>query len=164
MFDPYLPETIFSDYMKLNHILMNLVSNAVKFTPNGKKILMAATREENHLVLHVILVAEDNRFNQESMAGFLKGAGLKHHLAEDGEACVQLAKSLHPDVILMDIKMPKKDGLTAMREIGAVEKLRDIPIIALSANAFLEQQQVAFEAGATGYLVKVSAVDRGRTE
>lgn len=81
---------------------------------------------------------------------------LKNHYeffrAKNGNEAVELTPIEKPDLILMDIKMPIKDGLQATREIKAT--MPDLPIIALTANAFDSDRQAALEAGCTDFLSK----------
>jgi DNA-binding NarL/FixJ family response regulator len=74
--------------------------------------------------------------------------------AEDGAAAVRLARDLRPDVVLMDIRMPGTDGLTATRDIVADPRLRDVRVVVLTT--FAEDSYIfdAIRAGASGFLVK----------
>jgi DNA-binding NarL/FixJ family response regulator len=74
--------------------------------------------------------------------------------AEDGAAAVHLARDLHPDVVLMDIRMPGTDGLTATRNIAGDPRLRDVRVVVLTT--FAEDAYIfdAIRAGASGFLVK----------
>lgn len=72
--------------------------------------------------------------------------------ANNGKEAVELAQSEHPDLVLMDMKMPVMDGLEATRQIRAV--LPDLPIIALTANAFDSDRQKAFDAGCNDFVSK----------
>jgi DNA-binding NarL/FixJ family response regulator len=74
--------------------------------------------------------------------------------ADDGEAAVQLAKSLVPDVVLMDIRMPVLDGLAATRTIAADERLSVVRIVILTTFELDEYVFEALRAGASGFLVK----------
>ncbi|MEM8979194.1 MAG: ATP-binding protein [Pseudomonadota bacterium] len=104
-----------------------------------------------------VLVAEDNRTNRLLIEKYLKPTGLDVHFAEDGEIAIEKYQSLAPDLILMDVSMPRKDGLEATRAIRAWEEdaARDAcPIIALTANAFEDDRKACIEAGMTGFLTK----------
>ena len=98
-----------------------------------------------------ILVAEDNDSNYILMNYILK----KHYdffRARNGQEAVELAESEKPDLILMDIKMPVMDGFEATRQIKA--KQPDLPIVALTANAFDSDRHAAMEAGCSDFLAK----------
>ena len=104
-----------------------------------------------------ILIAEDNDSNYILMNYILK----KHYeyfRARNGQEAVELAESEKPDLILMDIKMPVMDGLEATRQIKA--KNPDLPIIALTANAFDSDRHAAMEAGCSDFLAKPVNADK----
>ncbi len=104
-----------------------------------------------------ILVAEDNDSNYILMNYILK----KHYeyfRARNGQEAVELAETEKPDLILMDLKMPVMDGLEATRLIKA--KTPDLPIVALTANAFDSDRHAALEAGCDDFLSKPVNADR----
>jgi DNA-binding NarL/FixJ family response regulator len=74
--------------------------------------------------------------------------------AGDGAEAVALAAELHPDVVLMDIRMPNVDGLTAAREIGRRDDLADVKVLVLTTFELDEYVYEALRAGASGFLVK----------
>lgn len=248
-YDPRLPEIIYSDRTKLNQILMNITSNAIKFTPDGKAVSLNALREEDFIIFKVedqgigipiekqesifepfeqaetsttrhyggtglglsiaksmaevlggkielksekakgstflvkiplvessegaataheesnwddirffrdnkILVVEDNIINQEMIQALFKTFDMEVHIADNGQSAIKMAIDLKPDLILMDMHMPGMDGIEAARKILLDSRCKDIPVVALSANAFSEQQQEAREAGVSDYLTK----------
>lgn len=106
-----------------------------------------------------ILLAEDNNLNAEIAIEMLKETGLKIERACDGEECIktlEAAESGYYDAILMDIQMPKKNGYQATVEIRKMEDddKRNIPIIAMTANAFQEDKKRALNAGMNGFIAK----------
>ena len=104
-----------------------------------------------------ILVAEDNDSNYLLMTFILKGH-YEFLRASDGQEAVDKACTEHPDLILMDLKMPRMDGLTATKQIKGM--LPNLPIVALTANAFDTDRHQAMEAGCDAFLAKpVSAAD-----
>ncbi|MEM8921316.1 MAG: ATP-binding protein, partial [Pseudomonadota bacterium] len=116
------------------------------------------TRAENHASEYrtKILLAEDHLVNQRVFAIILEAAGFDLTIADNGVEAVELAIEDQYDMILMDLQMPKKDGLTAIAEIRAAEERsgRYTPIAALSANAMQEHVDAAFAAGADGHIAK----------
>jgi len=104
-----------------------------------------------------ILVAEDNRTNMMILRKMLKDQVAALIEAEDGEEAVRLWRETRPDLILMDVLMPKKDGLQATRDIRAAEAeggLPHCPVLALTANAFGEDRAACLTAGMDGFLIK----------
>lgn len=106
-----------------------------------------------------VLLAEDNDLNAEIAMELLSMRGIAVDRAANGQQAVEMfAKSPvgHYAVILMDINMPVKDGLTAAREIRSLERTDavSVPILALTANAFQEDRDHAAAAGMTGFLPK----------
>ena len=107
---------------------------------------------------------EDNILNQEIATAILEEAGLSVDVVEDGtDAVVRMgsADESQYDVILMDIQMPKMDGYTATKEIRTLSnnKKANIPIIAMTANAFEEDKKKAFEAGMNAHIAKPINID-----
>ena len=106
-----------------------------------------------------ILLAEDNEMNQMIAVAILGEAGFAVEIANDGEEAVNKMKEMpadYYDIILMDIQMPHMDGYEAARLIRALDDSRkaNIPIVAVTANAFEEDRKVAMAAGMNGHLAK----------
>ncbi|MBF0286983.1 MAG: PAS domain S-box protein [SAR324 cluster bacterium] len=274
-FDENLPKSIISDRTKLNQILMNLTANAIKFTPEGKRVCLRASRLDDDLLFevidegpgipvesyhsifetfeqgdnsmtrefggsglglsitrqmvkllngtiwvdsqvatddqqsgstffvqlplkeinllshyntpissqpyqlaeeNVILIVEDNLMNQEMLQAVFEEMNERQdvgksqqdqfqiHFADDGAAGVEKALHLQKtgklDLILMDMHMPVMDGMTAAKTIRLHPECANIPIIALSADAFKEQQGIAHKSGISDYITK--PIDLGR--
>lgn len=98
-----------------------------------------------------ILIAEDNIELSDIMRNFLRQAGHAVYQAFDGGEAVNLAHKLMPDLILLDIMMPVKDGLTVCREIRKTSK---VPIIVISAKVSEDDKVKMLEAGADDYMTK----------
>ncbi len=253
-YDLELPVMVYSDRTKLNQILMNLISNAIKFTPEKKRVQITAKKQEDFIVFQVIdqgigiapsqwelifdafeqidgsltrpsqgtglglaitqkmikllgghiaveslpnqgstftvqipleeaqgkeeeleglsegqnvafcednvvLVVEDNLMNQEMLQVWFENLGIQIHQAENGSQGIKKILELEsnhqmPDLILMDIHMPVMSGQEAIQHIRKYSQFSKIPIIGLSADAFAEQQQSAYQVGFTDYLTK----------
>jgi PAS domain S-box-containing protein len=105
-----------------------------------------------------VLLAEDNPINQEVAATLLTAAGLQVELADNGEDAVEMALTRSFDLILMDMQMPRMDGLVAATTIRA--KLGPaLPIIAMTANAFAEDRAACLAAGMDDHLPKPVVAD-----
>jgi PAS domain S-box-containing protein len=102
----------------------------------------------------LILLVDDDLINQEVAKFLLEHVGLKVDLAEDGEQAVEMASRTAYDLILMDVQMPKMNGLEATRAIRVLPGRATIPIISLTANAFDEDRQACLDAGMSDHLGK----------
>ena len=103
---------------------------------------------------YLILLVEDNPLNQKLMEFIFKKEGIGYDLAVDGEEAVKKAQEKQYDLILMDILLPKIDGLEATRRIRQIPSYKDTPIIALTAQVMKGDEQKCLEAGCTSYLPK----------
>lgn len=103
--------------------------------------------------LHVLLV-EDNKFNQQLANAMLVRAGVEVRIADDGSESLQALQREPFDAVLMDMQMPKMDGLEATRHIRNNPALADLPIIAMTANAMSGDRETCLAAGMNDYLSK----------
>jgi two-component system cell cycle response regulator DivK len=101
-----------------------------------------------------ILYVEDNEMNRKIVRDLLKRTKYTLVEAHDGEAGVAKALEIGPDLILMDIQLPKISGLDATRKLRADPATATTPIIAITSFALSGDDQKAKEAGATAYLAK----------
>ncbi|MEB3886983.1 response regulator [Lyngbya sp. CCY1209] len=101
-----------------------------------------------------ILLVEDNEMNRDMLKRRLTRKGYDVSIAEDGARGVELAESLMPDLILMDMSLPVMDGWQATREIKANAKTQEIPVIALTAHAMAGDREKCLAAGCDDYDTK----------
>jgi two-component system, cell cycle response regulator DivK len=101
-----------------------------------------------------LLLVEDNEDNRIIYSTVLRHTGYEVIEALDGVQAVELARSRHPDLILMDISIPEIDGWEATRILRQDPTTRDIPIIALTAHALADDRERASAVGFTAYLAK----------
>jgi len=101
-----------------------------------------------------VLLAEDEPINCEIASMMLDEVGLIVDTARDGMQAVELAGRERYDLILMDMQMPRMDGLEATRRIRAMASCHDVPIVAMTANAFVEDKVRCFEAGMDDFISK----------
>ncbi|MBZ8140824.1 hybrid sensor histidine kinase/response regulator [Rubrivivax gelatinosus] len=107
-----------------------------------------------------VLVAEDNEINQLVAEELLECAGLLVDIAGDGQQAVEMAGRGGYAVILMDVQMPVLDGLQATRAIRALPGCTQVPVIAMTANAFGEDRDACLAAGMNDHLAKPVAAER----
>jgi CheY-like chemotaxis protein len=107
-----------------------------------------------------ILVAEDSADSREMMCTLLKMKGYEVCEAGDGVAAVEVALRIMPDLIFVDLQIPKLDGLGVARELRLYPKLKQTPIVILSGYDPSRYRQAALEAGCNDYLVKPIDFDR----
>ena len=101
-----------------------------------------------------ILLVEDNEFNRKIVRNLLAKQPYELLEANDGEAGVAVARRDRPDVIVMDVQLPKLSGLDATRALRAEPETANIPIIVVTSFALSGDQKKAMDAGATAYLAK----------
>ena len=101
-----------------------------------------------------VLYVEDHELNRKNVRDLLKRTSYRLIEAFDGEAGVALALEARPDLILMDIQLPKISGIEAMRRLRADAATAATPMIAITSFALSGDEQKAKEAGATAYLAK----------
>ncbi|MHB1702070.1 MAG: response regulator [Acidobacteriaceae bacterium] len=101
-----------------------------------------------------VLVAEDNQVNRELVTEILTAAGYAVVEAVDGEDLLARLEEKLPDIVLVDLQMPKLDGLGALRKIRERAEWRSLPVIACTAFAMQDDREKALRAGFDGYLSK----------
>jgi len=95
-----------------------------------------------------------------ALSSVLEPLGVTLEIARNGQEAVDRLAQREVDLVLMDIMMPEKDGLQAMREIRAQRHLQDLPIIALTAKAMPDDRERCLQAGANDYIAKPIDVDK----
>jgi CheY-like chemotaxis protein len=108
----------------------------------------------------VILIAEDDVRNIFALTRVLEPLGAQVAIARNGQEAVDRVVKGNIDLVLMDIMMPVKDGLAAMREIRARAQFEKLPIIAITAKAMADDRRQCLDAGANDYIAKPIDVDQ----
>jgi len=101
-----------------------------------------------------ILIVDDDMGIRMLLSKFLQRKGYEILLAEDGLQGVEMAKKNHPDLIVLDVVMPRMDGLTAARLIKFYKPMAEVPIIFLTAKDAAKEIELAQEARAEVYITK----------
>jgi CheY-like chemotaxis protein len=107
-----------------------------------------------------ILIAEDERDIRDLITFTLRFAGHDVVAAANGEEAVLRAREVLPDLIMMDVRMPKMTGYEACKVIKGEEAIRDIPVVFLSAKGQEAEVQTGIEAGAVEYILKPFSPDQ----
>jgi CheY-like chemotaxis protein/HPt (histidine-containing phosphotransfer) domain-containing protein/two-component sensor histidine kinase len=127
-----------ADVESNSNIMPEHKNDVVDFKFNGEKIL----------------VVEDSVVNQQLMTACLQNYGLTVDIAENGLIGIEKAQSWLPDLVLMDMHMPKMDGLEATEKLRKIADVKDIPVFGLSADVHKEYIEKAIECGIDEYLTK----------
>ena len=101
-----------------------------------------------------VLIAEDEPTNLELLHEVLKARNITPLKAADGEQALEMARMHVPDLILMDLRMPKRHGINVTRELKDDSTTKDIPIVALTASVMDGTEKQALDAGCSGYIKK----------
>ena len=101
-----------------------------------------------------VLLVEDNELNREVAAGLLEGAPVTVSEADNGEVAIRMLNESKYDMVLMDMQMPVMDGLAATHAIRQNSQFKDLPIIAMTANAMAGDRERCLKAGMNDHLAK----------
>lgn len=101
-----------------------------------------------------VLIVDDTELNRKVVKTVLLSQGFEVLEAEDGEQALSMATEMLPDIILMDVQLPKMDGYEVARRLRAQPETQNLPIIALTAHAMAGESERAREAGCNGYMSK----------
>lgn len=107
-----------------------------------------------------ILVVEDNPDNREIMSAVLRHSGYRVMEVQDAETALEVVGREAPDLVLMDISLPRMDGYEATARLRELPQTAAVPVIAVSAHAFIEERWQAREVGFDSYLTKPVAPSR----
>lgn len=107
-----------------------------------------------------ILLVEDNEMNYDMLSRRLTRKGFEVVIATDGEQGVEMSRTAEPDLILMDMSLPKIDGWEATRRIRAAPETAKMRIIALTAHAMAGERDKAMEAGCDDFDTKPIDIER----
>ncbi|HEY6560272.1 MAG TPA: response regulator [Polyangiaceae bacterium] len=145
----------------LDEVTLFLHQVEATLPPDRQQMLRDARHREGVFEGRRVLVVEDDVRNIFALSSVLEPKGAKVEIARNGREALEHLDA-HPgvDLVLMDIMMPEMDGLTATRHIRARPELADLPIIALTAKAMIDDRESCLAAGASDYITKPLDVDK----
>lgn len=108
---------------------------------------------------YLILIADDRPSSRELLRVILERAGYDIIEAQDGEAALAEIRSRQPDLVLLDLQMPKLDGYGVLQAVRQDASLAQLPVVALTASAMRGDRERILEAGFTDYLAKPAGPD-----
>ena len=125
------------------------------FNPSAKRVVGLHNLEDGKLAEDIcILIVDDIRTNRDLIGAIIAPLGFHCEYANNGEAAISHFMQIKPDVIFMDLRMPRMDGLAAIERIRAHSSGKDVPIVVVSASAFDSDQKAIMAAGANAFLRK----------
>ncbi len=143
--------------------VLNAIANALGRTAQVASQLQASDGYE-HLAKHLrgahVLLVEDNEINQELAMEILTDVGVVVDLAGDGAQALAKVQEHAYDLVLMDWQMPVMDGIEATRRIRSIERLADLPILAMTANAMQGDKEICLQAGMNDHISKPFNVEQ----
>ena len=111
-----------------------------------------------------VLIADDTDTGRELVRTVLEGSGLEVVEARDGVEAVELAHEHCPDLVILDLHMPRLDGFGVIRQLRSEDAFAATPIMALTASAMMGDKERAMEAGFSGYITKPIRLSALRSE
>ena len=138
--------------------LQNVLSNS-KFDEPSQLVTKYSIAEEMRRFDLTVLVAEDNETNQAVVNSMLKKLGCRVSIASNGREGVDAVSTSSYDLIFMDCQMPVMDGYEATRQIRKQEKFKEMPVIAMTANAMKGDKEKVLAAGMNDHIPKPFKID-----
>jgi len=144
-----------------NYVLISVIKKIISGNLKEDKLITTHTiieekyiKEKSDNKKYKILLAEDNSINQKLVKLLCEKKGWDITIVGNGKKAVEMAKQNEFDLILMDISMPEMDGIEATKIIRKIEKLKDVPIIAMTAHSMKGDRERFIKAGMDDYLSK----------
>ncbi len=119
---------------------------------------MAVATETKNGVAKTVLIVEDNELNMKLFHDLLEAHGYNILQSREGMEALRIAREHHPDLILMDIQLPEVSGLEVTKWIKEDDKLKDIPVIAVTAFAMKGDEEKIRQGGCEAYIAKPISV------
>ena len=134
--------------------VVRILGSAADGAHNALNIQMDTAGQLSSIKGARILLVEDNELNQEVATELLRDVGFAVDLAENGQVALDKIRATDYDIVLMDMQMPVMDGLTATREIRKEERFKDLPVVAMTANAMQGDRDRCMAAGMNDHVAK----------
>jgi len=113
---------------------------------------------------HSILLVDDNEMNLKLAQDILVASGYEVRAAALGEQAIEMATARRPDLSLLDIRLPDIDGLEVLRRLRSFPEIKDVPIVAMTAQAMPDEVERFVAAGCDGYIQKPISLQTFRAE
>ena len=110
------------------------------------------------MAVKTILIVEDNELNMKLFNDLLQAHGYNTLQANDGGEALGMAREHHPDLILMDVRLPEISGLEVTKQLKSDDDLKSIPIVAVTAFAMKGDEEKVLNGGCEGYIAKPISV------
>ncbi|ETR73068.1 MAG: GAF sensor hybrid histidine kinase [Candidatus Magnetoglobus multicellularis str. Araruama] len=147
-------ERLFDEIALFLHMIVNDL-------PEDKQRIIKKIHNKDHIFQNKsVLIVDNDMRNLFSLASALREKEINALKADSGQLSIDILKKESVDLVLMDIMMPDMDGYETIKKIRQINNLKDIPIIALTANAMTEDREKCIKAGASDYLAKPLDVDQ----
>lgn len=141
--------------LKANNLTKETISGYIIDTfQKEKKVTKATKKIDEQKLKGSILLVEDNILNQQIIIDLLEDESIKIETANNGIEALESIKNNKYDIVLMDLHMPKMDGITASKKIREELNYKELPIIAMTADAMTGVNEKVEEAGMNGYITK----------
>jgi CheY-like chemotaxis protein/nitrogen-specific signal transduction histidine kinase len=148
-----------SEFGRGSQFVVSLPFRVVDSLPVKPSSIGAPTRQSGVLQGLRVLIAEDHVLNQQVITELLVDFGVEVTLAQNGAQAVERASPLDFDLVLMDLQMPVMDGLDATRHIRSRFSAAELPIIAMTADAFSDVRQQCYAVGMNDHVTKPFELD-----
>jgi PAS domain S-box-containing protein len=144
---PITPSTLFDS-------IMHAMNKKVNVPTRKNKLKLENEHWQQQLQGAKILLVEDNKLNQELALELLSMNNINADVAENGQQAIDMIHNNHYDGVLMDCQMPVMDGYTATKRLRAEPKYKDLPILAMTANAMVGDKEKALNSGMNEHIAK----------
>jgi len=153
-------DSLISEMKKISDLMDSISQDTFKKGERHSDTVEQSTQQINkNPPVHKILVAEDNRMNQEIIQYLLKKMELQYKMVENGSDAMRELSSGSFDLFLLDMRMPVMNGMETIKAIRSHTELKNIPVIAMTANALSNDEILYRQAGCNDYLPKPLDLD-----